>query len=70
MYRAMFSRPRPSIDHFLFTPKKYLPLLFSTTSFGNRGPVYSMILLPFGIRLAANIPNPADERLIMKSWSP
>src|SRR5215831_17381786 len=60
----MLSRPLPSIDHFLFTPKKYLPLLFSTTSFGTRGPVYSMIFLPLGMRCVANSPRPVAERLI------
>src|SRR5215471_3156933 len=65
----MLSRPLPSIDHFLFTPKKYLPLLFSTTSLGTRGPVYSMIFLPLGMRLVANSPRPVAERLISKGFS-
>src|SRR5262252_8295047 len=63
----MLSRPRPSIDHFLLTPKKYLPSLLSTTSLGTRGPVYSIILLPLGIRSTANKPRPVTERLTAKS---
>src|ERR1700737_3446469 len=64
MYRAILSRRLPSIDHFLFTPKKYLPLLFSTTSFEMRGPVYSTIFFPFGIRLTANSPLPAVPKFL------
>lgn len=62
MYRATFSRKLPSIDHFVLTPKKYFPLLFSTSSFGRNGPKYSMIRLPFGIGRVANNPSPVLVR--------
>lgn len=50
------------MDHFVFTPKKYFPVFWSTTSFGISGPVYSTIRLPFGISSKANNPNPVLVR--------
>jgi len=54
----------PSIDHFVFTPKKYLLRLLLTSSFEISGPVYSMIRLPLGIGLRANNPQPDLLRLM------
>ena len=67
MYRAKLWRALPSIDHFLLTPKKYKPLLRSTSSFVMSGPKYSMIRLPLGIRLRAINPRPVFVRLTAKS---
>src|ERR1044072_3290461 len=66
----MFSRPLPSIDHCLFRPKKYLPLLFSTSAFEMRGPTYSTIFVPLGIGLVANNPKPVAARFTAYGVSP
>ena len=67
MYRAVFVRGLPSIDHFLFTPKKYLPRRLSASSFEICGPVYSIMRLPLGIILVAKSPSPVRVRLTAKS---
>ncbi len=64
MYRATLVRGLPSIDHLVFSPKKYLPPRLSTSLFETIGPVYSMMRLPFAIGSKAKKPSPVRVRLI------
>ncbi|MDQ3254725.1 MAG: hypothetical protein M3R15_12580 [Acidobacteriota bacterium] len=70
MYRAVFVRGLPSIDHFVLISKKYLPRLCSTSAVEMSGPIYSIIRFPAVIGLIAKRPKPVAVRLTTKRRLP